>query len=117
MKGIPCTAIRAVEKLAADAILDIECDIWIPAARPDVVKEDNAGRLKAKLNANRAPIFPAPPTQSARCTGAAFLSCPISSPTLAALFAEPWNIVELPAMRRSNMLRSASGPIRGLQPQ
>jgi len=27
MKGIPCTAIRTVEKLAADAILDIECDI------------------------------------------------------------------------------------------
>jgi glutamate dehydrogenase (NAD(P)+) len=36
-------------KLGADAILDIACDIWIPAARPDVVREANAGRLQAKL--------------------------------------------------------------------
>jgi glutamate dehydrogenase (NAD(P)+) len=30
-------------------VLDVECDIWIPAARPDVVREDNVGRLKTKL--------------------------------------------------------------------
>ncbi|HEU5319663.1 MAG TPA: Glu/Leu/Phe/Val dehydrogenase, partial [Methylomirabilota bacterium] len=36
-------------RLERDAILDIECDIWIPAARPDVVREDNVGRLKARL--------------------------------------------------------------------
>jgi glutamate dehydrogenase (NAD(P)+) len=36
-------------KLDADAILDIECDIWIPAARPDVVRADNVGRLKTRL--------------------------------------------------------------------
>ncbi|KPJ90767.1 MAG: glutamate dehydrogenase [Gammaproteobacteria bacterium SG8_11] len=33
----------------SDAILDVDCDIWIPAARPDVIHEDNAGRIKAKL--------------------------------------------------------------------
>ena len=27
-------------KLAADAILDVDCDIWIPAARPDVVRAE-----------------------------------------------------------------------------
>ena len=32
-----------------DSILDADCDIWIPAARPDVVDEDNQGRLKARL--------------------------------------------------------------------
>jgi glutamate dehydrogenase (NAD(P)+) len=37
------------EKRDRDAIIDIECDIWIPAARPDVVREDNAHRLRAKL--------------------------------------------------------------------
>ena len=37
------------KKLSADAILDIECDIWIPAARPDVVHADNVGRLKTRL--------------------------------------------------------------------
>ena len=36
-------------KLDRDAALDIECDIWIPAARPDVVREDNVHRLKTRL--------------------------------------------------------------------
>ena len=36
-------------KLAADAILDVECDIWIPAARPDVVRADNVSRLRTRL--------------------------------------------------------------------
>jgi len=37
------------EKLAADAILDVDCDIWIPAARPDVVRADNVSRLRTRL--------------------------------------------------------------------
>lgn len=37
------------EKRAADAVLDVDCDIWIPAARPDVVTEANVDRLKTKL--------------------------------------------------------------------
>jgi glutamate dehydrogenase (NAD(P)+) len=36
-------------RLERDAVLDIECDIWIPAARPDVVHEDNVHRLNTKL--------------------------------------------------------------------
>jgi glutamate dehydrogenase (NAD(P)+) len=32
-----------------DAIIDVDCDIWIPAARPDVIRKDNADRIKAKL--------------------------------------------------------------------
>ncbi len=36
-------------KLERDAALDIECDIWIPAARPDVVRADNVERLRTKL--------------------------------------------------------------------
>jgi glutamate dehydrogenase (NAD(P)+) len=37
------------KKLARDDVIDIECDIWIPAARPDVVHEDNVNRLNTKL--------------------------------------------------------------------
>jgi len=37
------------KKLAGDAIIDIECDIWIPAARPDVIHEDNVHRLNTKM--------------------------------------------------------------------
>ena len=30
-------------------IIDVECDIWIPAARPDVIRSDNVDRLNTKL--------------------------------------------------------------------
>lgn len=43
-------------RLDIDAIIDIECDIWIPAARPDVVRKDNVARLKTKLVAQGANI-------------------------------------------------------------
>lgn len=36
-------------KLDRHAVIDIECDIWIPAARPDVVRADNAANLRTKL--------------------------------------------------------------------
>ncbi|WP_436638144.1 Glu/Leu/Phe/Val family dehydrogenase [Microbaculum sp. FT89] len=39
----------AGEKGDTDAVLDVPCDIWIPAARPDVVRADNVGRLNCKL--------------------------------------------------------------------
>ena len=35
--------------LAQDEIIGIECDIWIPAARPDVIHEDNVHQLKTRL--------------------------------------------------------------------
>lgn len=47
--GKPVCDYPNARKLDRDAILDVECDIWIPAARPDVVREDNVNRLKAKL--------------------------------------------------------------------
>lgn len=37
------------ERRDGDAIIDIECDIWIPAARPDVIHESNVDRLKTRL--------------------------------------------------------------------
>ncbi|MDX1696650.1 MAG: hypothetical protein R3308_00095, partial [Thiohalobacterales bacterium] len=36
-------------RLEKDDVIDVECDIWIPAARPDVVNEDNVHRLKTRL--------------------------------------------------------------------
>ncbi len=36
-------------KLDREAVLDVDCEVWIPAARPDVVRADNAARLKARL--------------------------------------------------------------------
>lgn len=37
------------EKFDREAVVDFECDIWIPAARPDVLTEENVHRLKARL--------------------------------------------------------------------
>jgi glutamate dehydrogenase (NAD(P)+) len=37
------------QKFDANAVIDIECEIWIPAARPDVIRKDNVYRLKTKL--------------------------------------------------------------------
>ncbi|MDH5393306.1 MAG: Glu/Leu/Phe/Val dehydrogenase [Gammaproteobacteria bacterium] len=32
-----------------DDVIDVPCDIWIPAARPDVINENNVDRLNTKL--------------------------------------------------------------------
>ena len=48
-EGKSVTAYPDGEKRNCEAIIDIECDIWIPAARPDVIHEDNVQRLNAKL--------------------------------------------------------------------
>ncbi len=36
-------------RIGADDLIAVACDIWIPAARPDVLRGDNAGRLDCKL--------------------------------------------------------------------
>jgi glutamate dehydrogenase/leucine dehydrogenase len=43
-------------KLPGDAVIDIACDIWIPAARPDVINASNVSRLNARLVAQGANI-------------------------------------------------------------
>ena len=44
------------KKESLDAIIDVACDIWIPAARPDVLHAGNAARLHAQLVAQGANI-------------------------------------------------------------
>ena len=39
----------AGRSLAPDAVVDIECDRWIPAARPDVIHTENVDQLKTRL--------------------------------------------------------------------
>jgi glutamate dehydrogenase (NAD(P)+) len=46
----------AGRKQPLDAIIDAACDIWIPAARPDVLHAGNVARLQAKLVAQGANI-------------------------------------------------------------
>ena len=44
------------QALAPEAVIDVPCDIWIPAARPDVITADNVARLNARLVAQGANI-------------------------------------------------------------
>ncbi len=39
-----------------DAIIEVECDVWIPAARPDVITAANVDRLNTRLIAQGANI-------------------------------------------------------------
>ena len=36
-------------RLDRDAVIAVDCDIWIPAARPDVITADNVGHLKTRM--------------------------------------------------------------------
>jgi len=47
--GRPLIEYERGRKLARDAIIDIECEIWIPAARPDVIDAANVDRLRTKM--------------------------------------------------------------------
>jgi len=47
--GKSVTEYSGSEKLDGEAIIGIECDIWIPAARPDVIHEGNVDRLNTKM--------------------------------------------------------------------
>ena len=48
-QGRYVTDYNDARKMDRDDVIDVECDIWIPAARPDVIHEDNVHRLNTKL--------------------------------------------------------------------
>ncbi|MEN8130426.1 MAG: Glu/Leu/Phe/Val dehydrogenase [Pseudomonadota bacterium] len=47
--GSSVTDYEDAVKMERDAVINVECDIWIPAARPDVVNEQNVHRLNTQL--------------------------------------------------------------------
>lgn len=53
------------QKRDRDAVLDIPCDIWIPAARPDIVRADNVRRLNIRLMLQGANIPCTPDAEAA----------------------------------------------------
>ncbi len=48
-QGASVVEFSAGQRLDRDAIVGVDCDIWIPAARPDVVTMSNVKSLRAKL--------------------------------------------------------------------
>jgi len=55
-EGRPLHDYPGGRKLDGDAVIDVPCDIWIPAARPDVIHAGNVARLATKLVAQGANI-------------------------------------------------------------
>ena len=55
-QGGHVTDLEGGGKLDVAGIVGVDCDIWIPAARPDVIHKDNAGEVKARLIAQGANI-------------------------------------------------------------
>jgi glutamate dehydrogenase/leucine dehydrogenase len=62
-------------KLAGDSVIDLVCDIWIPAARPDVIHAGNVARLQTRLVAEGANI-PCTPEAEAALAGRGVLVLP-----------------------------------------
>jgi glutamate dehydrogenase (NAD(P)+) len=56
-------------------VIDIECEIWIPAARPDVIRADNVDRLRTRLVLQGANI-PVTPDAEARLHARGILAVP-----------------------------------------
>lgn len=56
LAGYPLSEYPGLPARNADAIIDVECDIWIPAARPDVLRADNVARLRTRMVAQGANI-------------------------------------------------------------
>jgi glutamate dehydrogenase (NAD(P)+) len=48
-RGVSVQTFPAGQALDGDRLVGVDCDIWIPAARPDVLTADNIGQLQAKL--------------------------------------------------------------------
>ncbi len=50
--------------LPRDAVIDVECDIWIPAAGPDVITADNVDRLRTHMVVQGANIAVTPAAET-----------------------------------------------------
>ena len=67
--------LEGARRISADALVGIACDIWIPAARPDVLQESNVETLQARLVLQGANI-PATPGAERRMHERGILSVP-----------------------------------------
>lgn len=73
--GKSVTAYKGATVIKADELVGVDCDIWIPAARPNVITADNVDRLKARLFLQGANI-PATPEAETRMAERGVLSIP-----------------------------------------
>ena len=48
-KGLGVADFLQGESIPPEDLVGLECEVWIPAARPDVIHEGNAGKVRAKI--------------------------------------------------------------------
>jgi glutamate dehydrogenase (NAD(P)+) len=54
--GAGVATFKGGSPIPADSLIAVPCEIWVPAARPDVIHEGNADRLQTKIVAQGANI-------------------------------------------------------------
>ena len=54
--GKGATAYKGATAISRDQLIGVECDVWIPAARPDIINENNVGSLRTRMVAQGANI-------------------------------------------------------------
>jgi glutamate dehydrogenase (NAD(P)+) len=74
-EGKSVVDLKGVKQVSADDVVAIPCDIWIPAARPDVIRESNVEALRTRLVLQGANI-PATPGAERRMHERGILSIP-----------------------------------------
>jgi glutamate dehydrogenase (NAD(P)+) len=74
-EGKSVASLKGAKRIKADDIIGIACDIWIPAARPDVIRESNVEALQAGLVLQGANI-PSTPGAERRMHERGILSIP-----------------------------------------
>jgi glutamate dehydrogenase/leucine dehydrogenase len=73
--GLALTAFPGVSPIQGEDLVGVECEIWIPAARPDALTAANVGRLRATLILQGANI-PVTPAAEAEMHARGILSLP-----------------------------------------
>lgn len=48
-QGRSITELFGAQRISPDQLLSVECDIWVPAARPDVINSDNVDQLNTRM--------------------------------------------------------------------
>jgi glutamate dehydrogenase (NAD(P)+) len=55
-EGVAVADFPGGEPIDRDALIGVDCEIWIPAARPDAIREDNVEQLRARMVVSGANI-------------------------------------------------------------
>ena len=74
-QGLALSAFHSGEKIPRDELIEVSCDIWIPAARPDVINDLNVNLLDTRLLIQGANI-PATPGAERRLHERGVISVP-----------------------------------------